>query len=67
MKGNSKKNIPNPNTISITGIKIGDNTHHQDHVICPVSFKVIKMRASIGRKGKVISLFDDSAITLFYL
>jgi hypothetical protein len=39
-------------TITI-GNHRGESTHHQDHVIYPVSFRVIKIRVRIDRNGKV--------------
>jgi hypothetical protein len=39
--------------INPAGINIGDNTQNQDQSINPVSFKVMKIRVSIGRKGSV--------------
>jgi hypothetical protein len=36
-----------------SGIHRGESTHHQDHVIYPVSFKVMKIRVRIERNGKL--------------
>jgi len=44
------------------GIQKGDNTHHQLHVIYPVSLRVTKINPSIPNKGKCETYFTSDII-----